>query len=395
MQTARHLDQLKPSYIREILAAATQPDVLSLAGGLPSDQHFPTDILALEFAKLGQQTSLFQYGNTQGYQPLIDHLSQHWQLADAHQCLITSGSQQGLDLIARAFLNPDDLVVMEAPSYLGALQVFQLSQASINTVEQTANGPDLQQLETQFARQPVKLFYAVPDFHNPTGRCWDLSTRQQVAELCQRYGVLLIEDAPYRELRFSGIELPMVSSFCPDQALVLRSFSKIAAPGLRLGAISGPTNWINSLIRLKQASDLHTALPLQAAILGLLQNSGFDKHLQQLRQVYQQRYLALTSALQTALPQLAQQPVQGGMFIWLELPPTIDDFALAERCINHKLAVVPGSVFYADQGHDQSALRLNFSNADETQLQQAAEILAAVINETQQRNADFRIEEVS
>ena len=382
MIAAYGLKQLPRSYIREILAAASQPDCLSLAGGLPSEQHFPMDIIRPTLASLGDNAAAFQYGNTRGYGPLLDFLQSSYGINSPEQMLISNGSQQGIDLIARAFINAGDEVVLEAPAYLGALQVFNLARAKLRFVTQLSTGPDLEELERCFSSGRCKLFYGVPDFHNPTGVCWDLATRQAVAQLCRRYGVLLVEDIAYRELRFSNQSLPLVSSVCPENALVLRSFSKIAMPGLRLACVTGPSQCIDLLIKIKQASDLHTNTPLQVLLLSLLSHHDCQAYLESLTVLYKSRYKVLTEALIKHLAQYGEfNEVSGGMFIWLRLKRGDDD-KIAKRALDNGVAVVPGSVFYpANQGQTrppQAALRLNFSHCDSDSLQEAVRRLAAV-----------------
>ena len=194
MKLAKAVNQVQPSYIREILSAATDPKVISMAGGLPDDNTFPITLMANSLKNLTKRPELFQYGNTQGYQPLLDYLKNQYALPDSHDGIVCTGSQQGLDLIARAFIDSGDTIVMEAPSYLGAIQVFGLARANIESVTQTPDGPDISELKKIFETNRVKLFYAVPDFHNPTGVCWSNDTRLQVAELCKKYNVTLIED---------------------------------------------------------------------------------------------------------------------------------------------------------------------------------------------------------
>jgi DNA-binding transcriptional MocR family regulator len=380
MKLANSLQNIQPSYIREILSAASAPGVISLAGGLPDDATFPLALMAKSLTDLPNQAQLFQYGNTAGYAPLLDHFRSHYQLPASHDSIVCTGSQQGLDLIARAFINPSDNIVMEAPSYLGALQVFGLAQAKIVSIAQDANGPDLVQLEHSFNTQEITLFYTVPDFHNPTGVCWSLAVRKKVAQLCQQYGVALIEDVPYRELRFSGEELPLVSSFCPDNSLVLRSFSKIATPGIRLGLVTGKDQWIAPLNRVKQGADLHSSIPMQAVLLDLLQHDGFNEHLSQLRQLYRVRYQTLAEQITLKLPQCQFSPIDGGMFIWLSLPDCDVD-ALAKSALAHGVAVVPSSVFYQTGAMVKPALRLNFTNATVQQLSDAISRLAKVMSQ--------------
>ncbi|TCK09230.1 PLP-dependent aminotransferase family protein [Marinobacterium mangrovicola] len=379
MQVATHLQHIHPSYIREILAAATAEGIISLAGGLPATDRFPLSLMAESIAELPRHAELFQYGETAGYRPLLDHLENLYQVASSHRMMVCSGSQQGLDLIARTFLNPGDGVAMEAPSYPGALQVFGMARAAIHPVQQHRDGPDLDALESLFASGQVKLFYAVPDFHNPTGVCWTLEVRQKVASLCDRYGVALIEDAPYRELRFAGKELPLVSTFCPERALVLRSFSKIATPGIRLGMLSGPRDWLPALIRVKQASDLHSSIPMQALILDLITHPGFPGHIRQLCDLYSERYQALATALSEYLGEgFDAEPVQGGMFLWLKLP-VLDSAAVARAALTKRVAVVPSTAFYPKGVSAEPALRLNFSHEAPDTLREAVRRLARVL----------------
>jgi DNA-binding transcriptional MocR family regulator len=382
MQTSRSLQAARPSYIREILRAATAEGVISLAGGLPATELLPMDLLNAATAKLAGRTEVFQYGETRGFPALLDYLTADYQLPNSHGAMLCTGSQQGLDLITRAYLNPGDGVAMEAPSYLGALQLFELVGASIETVEQCEDGPNLQQLEALFARGQTKLFYAVPDFHNPTGICWSLAVRKKVAALCLQYTVTLIEDAPYRELRFAGDDLPLVSSFCPDRAFVLHSFSKIAAPALRVGVVTGRDDWLAPLIALKQASDLHSSLTTQAIVLELIQMPGFRAHLDNIRHHYRQRYQVLNSALISGLDKAGieyELPViEGGMFVWLSLPG-VDVRKLAALSLEQGVAVVPGDVFYQDSQSAPPALRLNFSHGTPEQLAAAVTRLVKAI----------------
>jgi len=376
MEIAKSLQQIQSSYIREILAAASDKNVISLAGGLPDEQTFPIELMKPTLENLANMPEVFQYGSTAGYGPLIDHLSDTHQLPESHTAMICTGSQQGLDLIARAYVDPGDTVVMEAPSYLGAMQVFGLVQANIVTVSQTEFGPNLDELETCFKQQAPKMFYAVPDFHNPTGVCWTLESRQQVAALCEQYNVAFIEDAPYRELRFTGSELPLVSSFCPDHSIVLRSFSKIASPGLRIGAVTGKRSYLEPLIKVKQGADLHSSVPMQALLLGLLKHQDFGLHMENIRNLYKSRYEVLFSELEQKLPQgCVLKPVDGGMFIWVEIPEC-DTFELAKSLLGNGVAVVPSPVFYPDANGAKAALRLNFTNANPDELREAVSRLA-------------------
>lgn len=381
MKLATSLKEIQPSYIREILSAASAPGVISLAGGLPDGDTFPLALMTESLTGLSTKPQLFQYGNTAGYTPLLEHVRERYQLPSSHDSIVCTGSQQGLDLIARAFINPGDSVVMEAPSYLGAIQVFGLAQAKIENISQVEEGPDLVELEVCFAEKNITLFYAVPDFHNPTGVCWSLTVRKKVAQLCKQYKVAFIEDVPYRELRFKGDSLPLVSSFCPDNSLVLRSYSKIATPGIRLGLVTGKADLIAALNTVKQAADLHSSIPMQAVLLDLLQHEEFDQHLSKLRKLYKTRYKALIENIKLKLPDnCGANSVSGGMFIWLSLPECDVD-SLAESALEHGVAVVPSSVFYQKSANVAPALRLNFTNSTIEELAEGIERLAKVIKE--------------
>ncbi|MCE7536097.1 PLP-dependent aminotransferase family protein [Aliivibrio fischeri] len=382
MEIAHSLQQIQSSYIREILAAASDKNVISLAGGLPDEETFPIEIMKPILESLSDMPDVFQYGATAGYAPLLAFLTQKFELSENHLPMICTGSQQGLDLIARAYINPGDTVVMEAPSYLGAMQVFGLVQASISTVSQTEFGPNLEELEQCFIQESPKMFYAVPDFHNPTGVCWSLETRKKVAELCIQYNVAFIEDAPYRELRFTGEALPMVSTFCPQDSIVLRSFSKIASPGLRIGVVTGKKSYIEPLIKVKQGADLHSSVPMQALLLGLLKHEKFEQHMQTIQTLYKQRYDVLYNELKAQLPaQCEVNAVDGGMFIWVSLPDC-DTFELASTLIANGVAVVPSPVFYPKPEGSPAALRLNFTNAKPNELVEAVNRLTNVLNKS-------------
>lgn len=374
-----HLLQKMPrSYIREILSEAKKPGVISLAGGLPSTQALPLALFQRALAVTDLRADLLQYGETQGYEPLLAWFTEY--TSDVgHSSMVCSGAQQGLDLIARAFINPGDIVVAEAPCYLGALQVFGLSQATVRCVRQTAIGPDLNQLESLFAAGRVAFFYGVPDFHNPTGVCWSQATRQQVANLCAQYGVFFVEDSPYRQLRFAETGLPQVSTLCPDYSVQVKSFSKYVAPAFRLASITGPKPVIDTLIKVKQIADLHTAVPLQALLLTMLQDAEFPVYLNALRQTYWQKYQTFNDVFsQFNFDTCHFQPIHGGMFLWLSVS-NYDTDTLASDLLREKVCVVPASVFYPQGESGESALRLNYTHCDSDALWVALSTLHKVL----------------
>lgn len=389
MRANANVSKLPSSYIREILKAATAKDCISLAGGLPSEKLLPFEHIAQSLRETADDINILkqilQYGPTDGYPPLLTYLRTTFKLGTDTRLLMTNGSQQGIDLVARGYLDCGDTVVMESPSYLGALQAFSLTPAEIKSIEQNADGPDLNQLEDQFKTGNCRIFYAVPDFHNPSGCCWSLATRQRVGELCQDYHVLLVEDAPYRELRFRGETLPMASTFCPENAIVLQSFSKTTAPGLRLGMLSGPAQLVAPLERIKQAADLHSNLPGQRLLLQLMDSDIYAQHHARLIQAYATQCESLCVLLDNKLGDIGQfERVDGGMFIWFQLHH-LDGDRLAQIALKHGVAVVPGSVFCSDNNERiQRALRLNFSHPSEQDMETAIARLRASALEAMQ-----------
>ena len=383
MKITTALAKVQPSYIREILSTANRPEVISFAGGLPELQSFPMTLINEALAKLHNQPALFQYANTEGYPPLLNFCRAHYALDDTQTALICNGSQQGLDLIARAFIDPQDCVALQAPSYLGALQVFDLAQAKIVSINTDNQGPNLAELEQCFASNKVKIFYAVPDFHNPTGACWSLHTRKRVAQLCRQYQVTLLEDVPYRELRFSGENLPLVSSLCPENSIVLRSFSKSIAPGIRLGLVSGPKAWLAALVKVKKGDVLHTNVPMQALLFDILTHTDFANHSQNLKRRYRDKYRHMANILSSDFASVADfTPIEGGMFIWLKIRHCDTD-ALAREALLENVAIVPSSVFFKGKIPNNSAIRLNFTQASTAQIELGLKRLLKVIMKLQ------------
>ncbi|MCG8426370.1 MAG: PLP-dependent aminotransferase family protein [Chromatiales bacterium] len=385
--TAKRLAHLESSFIRDILALTQKPEIISFAGGLPDPQLFPSDDLATALSHLMQEepSTIYQYGETQGIPALrhwiADNLSDHPQQPD--NILITAGAQQGLDLIARCLLNPGDKVLIEAPSYLGAIQTFTASEAELISVEMTSEGPDLDKLETILAEQQITAFYCIPNFQNPTGISYSRKTRLALAELLQRHEVWVIEDDPYGALRYRGEALPSLQSLLPDQTLYLGSFSKIVSPGLRIGWVTAPEQLAAALSKMKQVTDLHTSTLSQQLLLHYLRQDKLMPHITKLRTVYGERLDAMQTALQDNLPkEISASSPEGGMFLWLELPQTIDSMELVYPAIEQGVAFVPGIAFYTGEGKASNCLRLNFTNTDTKGIEQGIVRLAQVLNRT-------------
>jgi len=376
---SQRTQKMSPSYIREILNATQQPDMISFAGGLPDESLFPKQRLQDAAAKMLADTRCFQYGETQGDPKLREWIRNH-QIPDTLEVIITTGSQQALDLIARAYLNPGDTVLVETPCYLGALQVFELAEASIITLPQTISGPDIEQLEQILQQHTPKLFYSVPDFHNPSGRCWSLETRQAVANLLNTYSTLFIEDAPYRALRYEGDHIAQVSDLTHAPTIRLGSFSKVATPGMRIGYAAGTATCIQPLILLKQAADLHSTLPIQRMMYHLLADGLLEEHLPRLVHHYREKGLVMAHMLRKTLgDRISLSDPVGGMFLWGELHG-ISAHALAKASLENGVAVVPGNVFYPSGHEGPEALRLNFTHASISMIEKGIKRLTHTVN---------------
>ncbi|GDY24574.1 aminotransferase [Agarivorans sp. Toyoura001] len=382
IEPSNRVKHTKESYIRNILKVIQQPGMLSLAGGLPDAHRFPQSILAQAAAELANQPTIYQYGASEGLTELREFILASKPFAE--EVIITSGSQQALDLIARCYLNPGDQVLCETPSYLGALQIFDLAEAETLTVDSEKDGPNLAHLEQVLAANNVKFFYAVPDFQNPSGRCWSLGKRQAVADLLAKYKVAFVEDAPYRELRYEGEPLTTVTELCKGDAFYLGSFSKIATPGMRVGYAMASKPLLAPLIKVKQASDLHSALPMQKMLLSTISHPDFGLHLEQLKSHYCSRRDALVSALQKHLSDYVDFAVpQGGMFVWCRLKQHQAQH-IATAALKAKVAIVPGDEFWpARSTVNDQAIRLNFTALDSKDLEQAVIRLATVMQQSQ------------
>jgi 2-aminoadipate transaminase len=380
---AQGIRQYKSSFIRDILAVTQQPEAISFAGGLPDPALFPLEQLKQSAQVAHRQLggALYQYSTTQGVSELRDYIAE--KLCDAaiddSQILITTGAQQGLDLISRILLDYQDRVVVEEPAYLGALQVFEANRAHILTVPSNAAGPDLEALEQLASDSSIRLFYTVADFHNPTGTCYGIGDRRRLVELAEQYDFYILEDAPYRALRYSGEALPSLQSLSPTRVIQLGSFSKIIAPGLRTGWISAPQNILRSAINLKQATDLHSSTFDQQLILEFLQQEFLTEHLQRLITSYAGKMNLMAARLESRLAaNITFDRPEGGMFIWATLGDGIDTHKLFELAIGQGVAFVPGAAFYRDNRLDYS-MRLNFTNSKENEILLGLDRLADLI----------------
>lgn len=366
---ARRAARMTASAVREILKVAERPDILSFAGGLPAPELFPVREIAAAheevLARDGQ--AALQYGLTEGHGPLrewIAHrLAARGVRADPARMVITSGSQQGIDLAAKVLLDRGDRVIVESPSYLAALQAFSGYEARMVAVGSDGEGMRVDEVERALERRGAKLIYVVPDFQNPKGSTLSMARRRALVEVAQRYHVPILEDDPYSELRFRGERLPSLAALDDGGVVIhLGTFSKTLAPGLRIGWLVASAELLRPITIAKQASDLHTASLAQRAVAKLLDRFDYDAHLGAIRAAYAARCDAMDAALARHLPDGARwQKPDGGLFIWLELPGGIAGEDLLQDALREKVAFVPGAPFFARKVRHDFA-RLNFSN---------------------------------
>ena len=385
---AERVKHMESSAIREILKVAESPDIISFAGGLPAPELFPLQEIQEAYNRvLGtDDPSVLQYSTTEGYLPLREDIAgkmrEKGMRVEPDNILLTNGSQQGLDLIAKLFIDPGDLIAVEDPTYLGAIQTFSSYQANFVTIPADQEGINLEALETAIIRQDPKLIYLTPTYKNPTGVTLSLERRRQAAEMLSKYNIPLIEDDPYGELRYTGSAMPPVKSFdSAEKVVYLGTFSKTIAPGLRLGWIVASKELIAKLVLAKQGTDLHTGTLLQRATHYYLNHAQIENHIETIRREYGNRRDVMLAELKANLAGDASwtEP-SGGMFLWLTLPEHINTVSLLPKAVEAKVAYVPGAPFYAGGG-GLNTLRLNFSNSSPLQIRDGIKCLARLFRE--------------
>ena len=385
---AERLAGVVSSPVREILALTARAEVISFAGGLPAPELFDVPALREAFAAAladGSAARALQYSTTEGHAPLREALAARMRErglpTDADEILVTTGSQQALGLAASALLDPGDVVLVEDPSYLAALQSFALAGARLIPVPGGADGPDLDAVAALVAEHRPKLLYVVPTFQNPTGRTISADGRARLARLAGELGLWLLEDDPYGELRYDGEALPSLGSFpgAEDRTIAVSSLSKVLAPGLRIGWLRAPEELRRALTIAKQAGDLHTSTIDQMAATHVLAAGGMDAHLARLRTVYRARRDALLGGLGETLPAGSSwNAPDGGMFVWARLPDGHDAAALLRRALAHDVAFVPGAPFFAG-APDHATLRLSFTTHPPDEIAEGLRRLAAAV----------------
>ena len=374
---------LQSSAIREILKITERAEVISFAGGLPAPATFPLEAMQAAFAKVLSERGreALQYSATEGYGPLREWVAKRFSRPEApvvaDDVLIVSGSQQGLDLLAKVLVDPGDRVLVETPTYLGALQSFSLFEPRFVALESDADGllPETMDVSLRGA----KFLYCLPNFQNPTGRLLPLARRQALAAKARELDLLLLEDDPYGALSYASEVPPAIRTLAPERTVYMGSFSKVLAPGLRLGFVIAPAAIRAKLVQAKQATDLHTATLSQQAAYEVVKDGFLDQHIPSIRALYRDQCLAMLDALTRHMPQgVSWNRPQGGMFLWVELPQGLDATAVLARAVEQNVAFVPGAPFYANSPKIET-LRLAFVTVPPARIEVGVECLGRVI----------------
>ncbi len=384
-QQARRTARMNPSVIREILKLTERPGIVSLAGGLPSPDSFPVEAMREAIARVLRDAprEALQYAASEGYAPLrewvAEHLAGQGMAVDATQVLITTGSQQGLDLVGKVLLDPGSSVAVEAPTYLGALQAFAPYEPEVVTVACDDDGP---RPEALGVARGARFLYMLPNFQNPSGRCVSESRRAALVKAAQAQGLPIVEDNPYGDLWFDAAPPPALASRWAEGTVYLGSFSKVLAPGLRLGYVVAPPSLGAKLLQAKQAADLHTPGFNQRVVFEVIRDGFLREHVPTIRARYKSHRDAMEAALRAHMPTGCRwNTPSGGMFFWLELPAGVDATAMLPRAVERGMAYVPGAPFFAEAAR-VNALRLSFVTVPPEQIERGVAILAATLKET-------------
>ncbi|MBQ2971269.1 MAG: PLP-dependent aminotransferase family protein [Ruminococcus sp.] len=383
---------LKPNAIREILKSASDPGVISLSAGNPAPDAFPVDAIREISENLLKENPIgvLQYGISDGYTPLRNTLKSYLSeeldvIKEDDELIIVSGAQQVMDIAAKTFLNENDTLICEAPSFVGALNTFRSYNVNLVGVTVEKDGMNMEELEEKLQANPnTKLIYTIPNFQNPSGVTMSLEKRQKLYELAKKYGVLIIEDNPYGDLRYSGENVPCIKSF-DDSGIVIYSgsFSKVVAPGIRAGYMVANKAAMAKMIVCKQGQDVHTAMWSQMVCNEFMTKYDFKGHLQMLRELYTKKAnLCMDLLDEYVVPAgITYNKIEGGLFIWCTLPQNVDMLAFCKALTERKVCVVPGNAFLTDSALPCDSFRINFSTPTDDELTQGIKIIGEVARE--------------
>lgn len=386
---AERMENIKASEIRELLKLTQQPDIISFAGGLPAPELFPIEEIkdiSVEVLEEQGQAAL-QYGPTEGYKPLREKMAESMKKfgieASADDILVTNGSQQGLDFTGKIFFNPDDIILCESPSYLGALNAFKAYQPKFIEVPTDENGMKMDELEKILKENDrVRVIYVIPEFQNPSGRSWSIERRKKLVELANKYDLPIVEDNPYGELRFEGELTPSVKHFDTEgRVIYLGTYSKTFCPGYRIGWVCASPELLNKYILVKQGADLQASTISQMSLNKYLEKYDLDAHIEKLKEVYKRRRDLMLKTMDEEFPkEVKYTRPTGGLFTWAVLPEHINARELAVKAIEKKVAFVPGGSFFPNGGQENT-MRINYSTMDEENIVIGIKRLAECIKE--------------
>ena len=384
------VSNLKPSAIREIFKYAADPEVVSLSAGNPSPDAFPAKEIAEISARVLAENpiSVLQYSVTEGYAPLRSHMmdymrSHHNTGSDNDDILITTGAQQIMDLCTKALVNEGEVVICEAPSFIGSLNTFRAYNAKLVGVTVEPDGMNTDELEEKLKANPnAKFIYTIPNFQNPSGVTMSLEKRKKVYELAKQYGVLILEDNPYGDLRYSGENLPNIKSMDTEGIVIYAgSFSKVISPGMRVAYTIAPKPIFQKLVVCKQGNDVHTNIWSQVICDEFITKYDFDAHLAKLREIYTKKAQFCMDLLDKyCAPTITYNRIDGGLFIWCDLPERINMAEFCKTAVLNKVCVVPGNAFLTDENDHCNSFRINFSTPTDEQLEKGIKILGELAN---------------
>jgi 2-aminoadipate transaminase len=389
---AERIVNVPRSFIREILKVSLDPEIISFAGGLPNRDFFPVEEIEMATGEVFRNSGrdILQYSNSEGLLALREYIAERYfekkgLKVSPEDILITNGSQQGLDLLGKVLINTGDGVVVEEPGYLGAIQSLSIFRPTFLPVPLVDAGLDIDRLKSATAGAGAKFLYAVPNFQNPSGLTYSEHNRRRIAEVAAGEGFLIVEDDPYGELRFDGAPQPSFYSILPEQTILLGSFSKIVAPGFRIGWIVASGSIREKILVAKQAADLHTSGFAQHILCRYLLDNDIDRHIARIIEVYGRQCRAMEESIARHLPKdIRWTHPEGGMFLWGRLPGDLSSMRLFDFAVREKVVFVPGDPFYTAKTQ-VSTLRLNFSCASEETIERGvlrlAEAFAKMMNE--------------
>lgn len=388
---SNRMSGVQASAIREILKFTADPSVISFAAGNPAPEAFPTGLVGKITAEIMESHPIdaLQYSISEGYPLLRDMLKEdlkkrHGIGREFDDLIITSGAQQAIELCCKVLCNPGDTVLVEKPSFVGSLNAFKTYEARLVGIELEEDGVNLEQFERALEEnENIRFFYVIPNFQNPSGVTTSLEKRKAIYALCKKHGVLIVEDNPYGELRFSGADVPSIKSFDEDGIVCYcGTFSKVLSPGLRVGYLYAPKPVVQKVVVCKQASDVHTSIFSQMICASFLQQVDFAAHLKELQKIYRKKSALMLSEMRRNVnDRITYVEPQGGLFLWCRLPDGVDMMDFCKRAVGNKVAVVPGSAFMPYESDHTQCFRMNYSTPTDEQIVKGVEILGELTHD--------------